>query len=95
MWRCEQQDFQDLTRPQSGSSVLQTWTAGFKEARWLIVQKRDVVWNVQHVERREMCVCINVCSYKAVTLAVKLASAGEEHGAGWHVDAHGESLGSK
>lgn len=50
MWRCEQQDAQDLTRPQSGSSMLQTWTAGFTEARWLIVQKRDFVWNVQHVE---------------------------------------------
>lgn len=47
------------------------------------------------VKCARVCACINVCSYKAVTLAIKLASAGEEHSAGRHVDAHGESLGSK
>lgn len=36
-----------------------------------------------------------VCSYKAVTLAVELAGAGEEHGARRHVDAHGKRLSGK
>lgn len=33
-----------------------------------------------------------MCSYKAMILAIKLACAGEEHSASWHVDAHGKCL---
>lgn len=35
---------------------------------------------------------VRVCSYKAMILAIKLACTSEEHGASWHVDAHGERL---
>lgn len=88
MWPCELRGVQDLTRPPSDGSELQIWR----------VRRTEAGCNVQHSERplnaREAA-RVTARSYKAVTFAVKLASAGEEHGAGRHVDTHGEGLGSK
>ena len=42
-------------------------------------------------ERNRMgLVCVCVCVYPAEVFAIKLAGAGEEHGASRHVDPHGE-----